>query len=148
MKLRKLTEEFADAKKKKDEYYEIFRNPSMKELNEVFKTIDEADSGLRGLMTINGTLYVISPAMDLIHQDIMEILSEKGYTRNVSSWEKAQKSESQKYFLEVITDDNNIKSWRLAESYLLSGGEKPSKEYLIKYKDLFAKKGFNLITEE
>lgn len=62
--------ELLDAIKYKDSYYEIFINPSYKELSDTLKTNKYR---LRGLLTLDGTLYAWGG--NLLHEDALRLCS-------------------------------------------------------------------------
>ena len=149
MKLRKILEEFRDGVKIKGKYYEIFSNPSQKELKEIMKSIGEEDDGVRAIMTVDGTLYTAAPAHEIIHDNLLEILSAKGIVKNIANWWRTKQSESYKNFLCVISGSHNFNDWFISESYFIfEDSEMIPNEYLEKYSKLFSKQGKNLITKE
>jgi len=149
MKLRKILEEFRDGVKIKGQYYEIFSNPSQKELKEIMKSIEEEDDGVRAIMTVDGTLYTATPAHQIIHDNLLEILSAKGIVKNIANWWRTKQSESYKNFLCVISGNHNFNDWFISESYFIfEDSEMIPNEYLEKYSKLFSKQGKNLITKE
>ena len=75
IKIRKFKEEWVDGLKIKPDqwndlsYYEIFKNPSKKELN------DSDGYDTRGVILKNGDFYIVSPSEELIHVSLLKILS-------------------------------------------------------------------------
>ena len=137
-----IIEEFETARRQKiddeERYYEIFKNPTSKELKEV--SFDKQEDIIRGFMRADGNLYVVSPQENLIHSSILKILSNENILSEDKNWYFISDGIYEKY---VGVSSQNKKDWYLAESY----GEADSlpEEYSKKYKALFSKQGKNFI---
>ena len=137
IKIRKFKEEFYDGLKikppwNKDDYYEVFKNPSIRELNEAGK------NDTRGVLFLNGDLYVVvGNSFDFIHESILFVLNKLKLIE--SKWLKSvwiNNLESFNYFL-CITRIKEEYIFNPAESYKI---QSIKLNILEKYAQVFHKK--------
>ena len=139
VKIRKFNEEWADGLEFEPNwtssgYYEIFKNPTRKELNDasIYK------AGVRGVVLRNGTFYIGTLADDLIHTDLIKLLVKAKLIKNESGSDWFAKKES---FHEFLAVEQKGKSFEFipAESYF-----NPIKsKMLLEYKTNFEKYNSN-----
>ena len=55
-------------------FVEVFKNPSAKEIDEVF----QAQKAVRGIVFPSGDFYIVTSKTDLLHADIVRVLSKLG----------------------------------------------------------------------
>jgi len=115
------------------EYYEIFQNPSLRELK------DASNSEVRGIVLKNGDFYIVKNSQGLIHDNILEILFKAGNiitSKWVEDW--YLKLDSLDEFL-CITQIEKSLEFAIAESYGFTGLDLDD-EILNQYKKMFEKK--------
>lgn len=120
--MKHFNERFADSGKFKsyngNVYYEIFKNPSPKELRSLFQTdfsgINFND--LRGILTLTGDLYIITcEEVELVHDEIVQILDDHGYLGYDFDWNQTT---TPKYIAIFIRDINKLKMIVSEESHM------------------------------
>lgn len=91
--------------------FDIYENPTLEQLR-------EAGPDARAVKTINGKIYIVSDqdANGIIHEDLVNILSEHGYVTSKYNDNWWKESESLNEYICIIRDKGR---WAVSESYNL-----------------------------
>lgn len=128
-----LLEKFLDADKFKNEYIEIYKNPTAKELRDILKEFNY--KYIRGVVSYIGDLFVLNNE-ELIHAEILKLLDKKNILEFEYGW--FIDPNTLKNYLCVVREDNGI--WYPADSYSYDIDEK----YFTHYKKMMEKNNYKL----
>lgn len=97
----------------------------------------------RGVMTIDGTLYIPNDSSSVMHTQFIRKLNSKGIISDnyVRTWNRDSKSLNE--FVSVLSYNN--KTWSLPGTYMI---DKFPKELKAKYSNLFKKIGYSFLPKE